>query len=75
MIYGIDHDAILSEVFQISDKLSELGEIVSNERLKISSRRVARGEILENKNAGENDPDLGLGVIIDMIQTVVINHS
>ena len=30
---NIDHDVFLSEVFQLRDELSDLGEVVSNERL------------------------------------------
>ena len=43
--FGIDSDVFLSEVFQLRDELSDLGEIVSNDRLTIIVLDVLPDEI------------------------------
>ena len=72
----IDQDVLLSEVFQLRDKLSDLGEDVSDERLTTIIIYALPEEIYSTiKMQAIRDPELGLEEIIGMMKTIIINHS
>ena len=72
---NIDPNVFLSEVFQLHDQLSDLGEVVSNERLEtvildaLPDERYSRTKVQSVR-----DPNIGLEEIM-MMKTVFINHS
>ena len=71
----IDSDVFLSEVFQLREELSDLSEVISNERLTtiildaLPEERYSTVEVQLIR-----DPDVGLEEIISMM-TIFINHS
>ena len=72
----IDPNAIISEVFQLRDKLSDLGEVFSDERLTSIIIDALSEEMYSTvKVQLIRDPDLGLEEIISMMETIFINHS
>ena len=72
----IDPDVFLSEVFQLRDELSDLGKVVSNERLATIILDALPEEMYTTiKLQSIRDPDLGLEEIISMTETIFINHS
>ena len=63
----IDPDVFLSEVFQLRDELSDLGKVVSNERLATIILDALPEEMYTTiKLQSIRDPDLGLEEIISM---------
>ena len=69
MTPDIDADVFFSEVFQLRDKLSDLGEVVSSERLTT----IILDALPEEKNPtikvqSRRDPDLGLEEVIIMVK-------
>ena len=69
----INPDVFLSEVFQLCDELSDLGEAVSDERLTTIILDALPEEIyFTNKMKSIRDPELGLGQIISMMKTIFI---
>ena len=69
-------DVFLSEFFQLRDKLSDLGELVSNKRLTtfiLDALSKEKYFILKVRSIG--NPDLGLEEITSMMKTIFINHS
>ena len=73
---NIDSDVFLSGVFQLRDEFSDLGEVVSNERLT----PIILDALLDEKYSAIKvqsirDPDSGLEEIISMRKTNFINHS
>ena len=72
----IDPDVFLFEFFQLHDELSDLGEVVSNERLTT----IFLGTLLAEKYAtikiqATRDPNLRLEEITKIMKTIFINHS
>ena len=73
---NIDPDVLLSEVFELRDELSGLGEVVSNKRLTAiilnALPEVARYSTIKVQSI--RDLDLGLDRLISMIKTIFISH-
>ena len=66
----IDPDVFLSEVFQRRNKISDLGEVVSNDRwTTIILDVLPEEEYSTIKVQSKRDPDLGLEKIIRMMKT------
>ena len=72
----IDPDVFLSEVFQLRDEISDLGEAISNECLTTIIKNVPPEEMYSIIRVQSiRNPDLGLEQITSMIKTIFINHS
>ena len=73
---NIDSDVCLSKVVQHRDELNDLGDALTDERLKTIILDALPEEMHSAvKMQSIRDRDLGLGAIIRMMKTVVINHS
>ena len=71
MRFDIDPDVFLTEVFQLRDELIDLGEVVSNERLKIIILDAVPEEMYSTiKVQSTRDSDLGLEQIISIMKTI-----
>ena len=76
MSSNIDPDMFLSKVFQLRDKLSDLGEIVFNGRSKTIIIDALPDELYSTiKVASIREPEFGLEKIIGMMRAMFINHS
>ena len=78
MMFDIDPDVFLSEVFQLRDELDDLGETVTDERLTTSIVLDALPKEMcpTVKMQSVRDPDLGLEeIIIGMVKTILVNTS
>ena len=71
-----DADVFISACFQVRDEVSDLGEVVSNERLTaiiLDALPTDKGE--NTKIQGIRGPDLCLEEVNNMMKTIFINHS
>ena len=76
MRYDIDPDMFLSNVFQLRDKLNDLDEVVTDERLTTIILDALPEEMYSTvKMQSVKDPELGLEEIVSMTKTIFINHS
>ena len=76
MSSDIDSDVFISQVYQLRDEFSDLGEIVFNERLSTAILDALPEEMYSTvKIQTIRDLDLEIGEIISMTNTIFINHS
>ena len=76
MRFDADPNVVLSEVFQLRNELSDLGEVVSNERLTtIILHALSKKKYATIKKQAIRDPDLCLEELTNMMKTIFINHS
>ena len=72
----IDPDVFFSEVFQQRDGVIDMGEAVTDKRLTTIILDALPEEMYSTiKIQSIRDPELGLENIIDMMETIFINHS